>query len=106
MRESALCKHNHIQAVGEAKAMEVSVKGLALCKHDHIQTVGRPKQWRDQQRGQHYASIITYILWERPKVVEGSVRGLALCKHHHIHPVKEAKRGGGISKGVNTMQAP
>ena len=89
----------------------VSARGSALCKHNHLLPIGR--QWQDQYRrgGLHFASIVTYLLWEDNgrisiskgvctlqaqsltccgKVIAGSasVRGSALCKHNHLHPVR------------------
>src|ERR1700685_3873927 len=103
-RRSALCKHHHLQAVGgkdskriskevctmqapsltvcgKAKAARGSARRSALCKHHHLLSVGRQRQQEDQQGGPHYASTITYCLWEG----------------------KGSKR---ISKEVRTMQAP
>src|ERR1700735_740914 len=66
---------------GKAKAARGSARRSALCKHHHLQTVGRQRQQEDQQGGLHYASTITYFLWEG----------------------KGSKR---ISRKVCTMQAP
>src|SRR6266481_6043994 len=156
-RGSALCKHNHLLAVGrqwqdqhqqgglhfastitywlwegngqisiskgvctlqaqsltpcgKAMAGSASARGSALCKHNHLLAVGR--QWQDQhqQGGLHFASTITYILWEgngsisiskgvctlqgqsltccgKAMARSASARGSALCKHNHLHPV-------------------
>src|SRR5882724_3770799 len=49
---------------GKAMAGSASARGSALCKHNHLLAVGR--QWEDQhQQGSlHFASTITYNLWE------------------------------------------
>jgi len=88
-------------------AGSASARGSALCKYNHLQAVER--QWQDQhQQGcLHFASTITYILWEgngRISISKGvctlqaqsltfcgkamagsaSARGSALCKHNHL----------------------
>src|ERR1700727_150080 len=91
-------------------AGSASARGPALGKHNHLQTVGR--QWQDQhqQVSQHFASTITYKLWEGNgrisiskgactwqaqsltncrKAMAGSASAgeSALCKHNHLQPV-------------------
>src|SRR6266436_2042514 len=88
---------------GKAMARLASARGSALYKHNHLQPVGR--QWQDQhQQGDlHFASTITYILWEgngrisiskgictlqaqsltscgKAMAASASARGSALCK--------------------------
>src|SRR6202044_2465903 len=99
-----------LTSCGKAMAGSASARGSALYKHNHLQPVGR--QWQDQhqQGGLHFASTITYILWEgngRISISKGvctlpaqsltrcgkamagsaSARGSALCKHNHLQPV-------------------
>jgi hypothetical protein len=94
---------------GKAMAELASAKGSALCKHNNLHTVGRQWQNLHQQGGLHFASTITYILWEGNgrisiskrvctvqtqsltycgKDIAGlaSARGSALCKLNHLHP--------------------
>src|SRR6266436_2451777 len=47
---------------GKAIAGSASTRGSALCKHNHLLAVGRQNQ--HQQGGLHFASTITYILWD------------------------------------------
>src|SRR6266436_5618627 len=49
---------------GKAKAGMGSAKGSAISKHNHLHAVGRQRQGWDQQGGLHFASTITYRLWE------------------------------------------
>ena len=79
-------------------------------KHNHLQPVGRQWQDKHQQGGLHFASTITYFLWEGndgisiskrvctlqtqsltpcEKAIAGSapMRRSALCKHNHLHTV-------------------
>ena len=95
---------------GKAMTGSASARGSLLCKHNHLHTVGR--QWQDQhqQEGLHFASTITYILWEgnsRISISKGvctlqaqsltccgkalagsaSARGSELCRHNHLLPV-------------------
>src|ERR1700689_2897686 len=88
-------------------AASASARESALCKHNHLLPVGR--QWQDQheQGGLHFASTITYFLWEsngkiriskevctlqaqslticeKAMAGSGSARGSALCKHNHL----------------------
>src|SRR6202046_184145 len=107
---------------GKAKAARGSARRSALCKHHHLHTVGRQRQQEDQQGGLHYASTITYFLWEgkgikriskevctmqtpsltccgKAKTARGSARRSALCIHHHLLPVgrqrqQEDQQGG------------
>src|SRR6204780_5426400 len=111
-----------LTSCGKAKAARGSARRSALCKHHHLHTVGRQRQQEDQQRGLHYASTITYFLWEgkgskriskeactmqapsltscgNAKAARGSARRSALCKHHHFLPVgkqrqQEDQQGG------------
>src|ERR1700691_2475584 len=48
----------------KAMAGSASARRSALCKYNHLHAVGR--QWQDQyqQKGLHFANTITYILWE------------------------------------------
>jgi hypothetical protein len=100
---------------GKAKAARGSARRSALCKHHHLLPVGRQRQQEDQQGGLHYASTITYILWEgkgskriskevctmqapsltsyeKAKAARGSARRSALCKYHHLHPVRRQRQ--------------
>src|ERR1700727_228973 len=107
---------------GKAKAARGSARRSALCKHHHLLPVERQRQQEDQQGGLHYASTITYCLWEgkgskriskevctmqapsltscgKTKAAGGSPRRSALCKHHHLLPVgrqrqQEDQQGG------------
>src|SRR6202050_4416361 len=107
---------------GKAKAARGSARRSALCQHHHLLPVGRQRQQEDQKGGPHYASTITYILWEgkgskriskevctmqassltpcgKAKAARGSARRCALCKHHHLLPVgrqrqQEDQQGG------------
>src|ERR1700689_1698376 len=107
---------------GKAMAGSGSVRGSAFCKHNHLLPVGRQWQDQDQQGGLHFASTITYLLWEgngrisiskgvcalqaqsltycgKAMVGSGSARGSALCKHNHLqsvgrHVQEQAQQGG------------
>jgi hypothetical protein len=91
-------------------AGSVSARGFTLCQHNHLLPVG--KQWQDhhQRESLHFASTITYILWEDngsiskrvctlqaqsltfcEKAMAGSAsaRGSALCKDNHLHAVRK-----------------
>ena len=116
---------------GCRKAIARSASGgrSALCKNSHLHTVGRQwqdqhqqggynhllavvRQWQDQHQhgGLHFASTITYNLWEGNgkisiskrvctfpaqsltscgKAMErsASTRGSAICNHNHLLPV-------------------
>jgi hypothetical protein len=47
----------------KAMAASASARGSALCKHNHLLAVG---QWQNQhqQEGLHFVNTITYRLWE------------------------------------------
>ena len=79
-------KAQSLTCCGKAKPVTGSKRGSALCKHNHSLAVGR--QWQDQyqQGGLHFASTITYILWEGNGSISISKRS-ALCKHNHLHTV-------------------
>ena len=104
-------------------AASASVRESALCKHNHLLAVGR--QWQHQQVDLHFASTITYILWEGngsiskwictlqapsltfcEKAMAGSasVRRSALCKHNHLHTVRRQWQDQ-HQQGVCTLQA-
>jgi hypothetical protein len=95
---------------GKIIAGLASARGSALCKHNHLLPIGR--QWQDQYQrgGLHFASIVTYLLWEdngRISISKGvctlqaqsltycgkamagsaSTRRSALCKNNHLLPV-------------------
>ena len=95
---------------GKAMAGSASARGSVLYKHNHLLAVGRQWQNQHQQGGLHFASTITYSLWEgngRISISKGvctlqaqslticekamagsaSARGSVLCKHNHLHPV-------------------
>ena len=130
---SSLQRQNHLHAMGrqrkdehqqgvctlhaqsltpckEAMARSGSARGCALCKHNHLHTVGKQWQDQDQQEGLHFASTITYSLWEgngkiriskgvctvqaksltccgKAMAGSGSARGSALCEHNHLQAV-------------------
>src|ERR1700734_4153541 len=95
---------------GKAMAGSRLARGSALCKHNHLHPMGRQWQDQDQQGGLHFASTITYPLWEgngrisisrgvctlqaqsltpcgKAMARSGSARRSALCKHNNLHPV-------------------
>src|ERR1700733_3778816 len=100
---------------GKAMAGSGSARGSALCKHNHIHSVGRKWQDQDQQGGLHFASTITYSLWEcngririskgvctlqaqsltsceKAMAGSGSARGSALSNPNHLQTNKEKKK--------------
>src|SRR6202020_1770246 len=104
-----------LTSCGKAKAARGSAWRSALRKHHHLHTVGRQRQQEDQHGGLHYASTITYILWEgkgskriskevctmqapsltfcgKAKAARGSARRSALYKHHHLLSVKRQRQ--------------
>jgi hypothetical protein len=87
-----------------------SARGLALYKHNHLHAVVGQQQDQHEQQGVHFASTITYTLWEgnsKSSISKGvctlqaqsctccgkamaglaSARGSADCKHNHLHAV-------------------
>jgi len=90
---------------GKAKAARGSAKRSATMQAHHLLPVGRQKQQEDQQGGLHYASTITYFLWEG----RGSKRiskEVCIMQAPSLTSCGKAEAAKRISKEVCTMQAP
>ena len=63
MRVCTLRAHS-LTYCGKEIAGSASARESALCKHNHLLPVGGQWQNQHQQEGLHFASTITYFLWE------------------------------------------
>ena len=84
---------------GKAMVKSASIRGFALCKYNHLLAVGRRwKHWH-QQGSQHFASTVTYCLWECNGRISINKRGTLQAQP--LTPYRKAMAGSISKRGLH-----